>query len=240
MYTNNKPLAYVKESKLGVAEIWWLSKISLFDCVIKYRTDKSNSDIFSNNESDEYETLSYAVVCDELCEVIKGEKLPLDIKKAMQAERTKQLPDREKISAHSEMVDILHKVTPGMMKEAQKEDIHISKAICYAKFGKKPALAQIHKIKSRPVHRYLHQLDWLVFHQGVLHRVYEQDGSKYHQFILPIEFRAQVMVLLHDEQGHQAVEYSAPRCDLLGKKNVSSVKLPRVLILIQINHRSQL
>ena len=40
----------------------------------------------------------------------------------------------------------------------------------------------------------------------MLHRVYEQDGAKYHQLILPLEFRAQAMELLHDQQGHQAVE----------------------------------
>ena len=40
----------------------------------------------------------------------------------------------------------------------------------------------------------------------MLYRVYEQDGAKYHQLILPLEFRAQAMELLHDQQGHQAVE----------------------------------
>ena len=50
------------------------------------------------------------------------------------------------------------------------------------------------------------QFVWLVFCQGVLPRVYEQDGAKYHQLILPIEFRAQVMELLQNEQCHQAVE----------------------------------
>ena len=40
----------------------------------------------------------------------------------------------------------------------------------------------------------------------MLHRVYEQDGAKYHQLILPIEFRGQAMELLHNQQGHQAVE----------------------------------
>ena len=40
----------------------------------------------------------------------------------------------------------------------------------------------------------------------MLHRVYEQDRAKYHQLILPIEFRAQAMELLYNEQGHQAVE----------------------------------
>ena len=41
------------------------------------------------------------------------------------------------------MVDILSKVTPGMMREAQEEDIDISKTIHYVKFSKKPTLAQI-------------------------------------------------------------------------------------------------
>ena len=41
-YTNNNPLAYVKESRLGVARIRWLSKLVPFDFDIKYRTDKSN------------------------------------------------------------------------------------------------------------------------------------------------------------------------------------------------------
>ena len=87
------------------------------------------------------------------------------------------------------MVDVLSKVTQGMMKEAQEEDVDISKTIHYVISGKKPTLAQIRKIKSRPVQRYLHQFDRLVFMQGVLHRVYEQDGAKYHQLILPIEFQ---------------------------------------------------
>ena len=34
-YTDNNPLAYVKESKLGVAQIRWLSKCALFDFDIK-------------------------------------------------------------------------------------------------------------------------------------------------------------------------------------------------------------
>ena len=116
------------------------------------------------------------------------------------------MPDSGKINVHSEMVDILSKVTPSVMKEAQGEDVDISKTMHCVKSGRKPMLAQIRKIKSRPVQRYLCQFDRLVFRQGVLHRVYEKDGAKYHQLILPIEFRAQAMELLHNQQGHQAVE----------------------------------
>ena len=163
-------------------------------------------EILSNTESDWYKTISYAVMCDDLSEVIKGEKLPLDLKRAVQAEISQQAPDSRKINVHSGMVDVLSRVTPSMMKEAQEEDIDISKTIHYVKSGKKPMLAQIRKVKLRPVQRYLCQFERLVFRQGVLHRVYEQDGAKYHQLILPLEFRAQAMELLHNQQGHQAVE----------------------------------
>ena len=35
-YTDNNPLAYVLESKLGTSQIQWLSELVLFDFVIKY------------------------------------------------------------------------------------------------------------------------------------------------------------------------------------------------------------
>ena len=163
VYTDNNPLAYVKESKLGVAQIRWLSELALFDFDIKYRSGKSNQaadalshrpmtdEILSNTESDGYKTISYAVMCDDLSEVIKGEKLPLDLKRAVQAEIGQQAPDSRKINVHSGMVDVLSRFTPSMMKEAQEKDIDISKTIHYVKSGKKPMLAHIRKIKSRPV-----------------------------------------------------------------------------------------
>ena len=102
IYPDNNPFTYVKGSKLGAAQIQWLSKLALFDFDIKYKMGKSNqapdalshhlktiSDNFSNSESGGYQTISYTVVCDDLYEVIKGEKLPLEIKIAVQAEITK-------------------------------------------------------------------------------------------------------------------------------------------------------
>ena len=44
-------------------------------------------DILSDTESDGYETISYAVMCDDLSEVIEGEKLPLDLKRAVPSRR---------------------------------------------------------------------------------------------------------------------------------------------------------
>ena len=98
VYTDNNPLAYVKESKLGAAQIRWLSKLALFDFDIKYRSGKLNQaadalsrhpaidmEILSDTESDGYETILYTVMCDDLSKVIKGKKLPLDLKRTVQA-----------------------------------------------------------------------------------------------------------------------------------------------------------
>ena len=70
IYTDNNPLAYIKESKLGVAQIRWLRKCALYDFDIKYRTGKSNQtldalshcsksseDIPRNAESEKYKTI---------------------------------------------------------------------------------------------------------------------------------------------------------------------------------------
>ena len=138
----------------------------------------ADNEILSDSESDGYETILYAVMCNDLSEVIKGENLPLELKRAVQAEIIQQVPDNGQIKVHSKMVNVLSKVTPGMIKEAEEEDVDISKTIHYVKSGRKLMLAQIRKIKSRPVQRYLCQFDRLVFQQGLLHRVYEQDGTK--------------------------------------------------------------
>ena len=87
------------------------------------------------------------MVCSYLCEVIKGEKLPLEIKRAVQTEITKQVPDNEKINMHSEMVHVLSRLTQSMMKQAPEEDVDISEMICYVKSGRKAMLGQIWKIK---------------------------------------------------------------------------------------------
>ena len=36
VYMDNSPLAYVRESKLGSSQIWWLSELALFDFTIHY------------------------------------------------------------------------------------------------------------------------------------------------------------------------------------------------------------
>ena len=58
---------------------------------------KTENENFSDCESDRYKSIPYTVVCDNLCEVIKEEKISLEIKRAVQAEIIKQAPGSEKI-----------------------------------------------------------------------------------------------------------------------------------------------
>ena len=41
LFTDNNPLCYIKSSKLGAAQIHWLSELMLYDFDIVYRTGKS-------------------------------------------------------------------------------------------------------------------------------------------------------------------------------------------------------
>ena len=42
VFTDNNPLCYIKSSKLGAAQIRWLSELTLYDFDILYHTGRSN------------------------------------------------------------------------------------------------------------------------------------------------------------------------------------------------------
>ena len=150
-YTDNNPLAHIKGSKLGAAQIRWLSKLALFDFDIKCRTGKSNQaadalschpksslDMSSDRGSkEEYETISYKVISDDLTELIDGIKIPIELKKEIQRSIHEE-PKRENdnIEGTSAMVDVLSKVSPEMMRQAQEEDPEISKIRHYVMLAK--------------------------------------------------------------------------------------------------------
>ena len=78
VFTDNNPLCYIKSSKLGAAQIWWLSELALYDFDIIYRTGKSNlvadalsrrpetceeivEEIIIESDEDEWMAVSYQV-----------------------------------------------------------------------------------------------------------------------------------------------------------------------------------
>ena len=83
VFTDNNPLVYVKTSKLGSAQIRWLSELALYDFDIVYRTGRSNfvadalshrpeaegenhNQACSDNDDKEWQAISYSIICEEL------------------------------------------------------------------------------------------------------------------------------------------------------------------------------
>ena len=85
----------------------------------------------SNPESEEYETISYAIECEELEGIIDGEKIPQECKVAIQNKEDKPVPQ----------------VSTTEMREVQQADPTISQVVQWVKVGNRPKLSQIRKVK---------------------------------------------------------------------------------------------
>ena len=116
-------------------------------------------------------------------------------------------PAPQELELHFSVIEVLSKVSIAEMREVQQADPTFGQVVQWVKAGNKPKLSQIRKEKLKYVRKYLCQFDQLEFRKGVLHWMYEFQGSKYHQFVLPTVYTAQVLQLLHDEQGHQRTEH---------------------------------
>ena len=98
MLTDNNPLIYVHTSRLGASQIHWLSNLVLFDFDIRYCVGKSNqaadalswwpenpnSSSESSDEEEEWETISYEMVCQILDHHLDSTKLPYSVKYEVQ------------------------------------------------------------------------------------------------------------------------------------------------------------
>ena len=96
--TDNNLLTNVCTSRLGALQICWLSDLTLFDFDIKYRAEKSNqvadalswwpvnhnSSSESSNDEEEWETISYEVVCQIRDFHLDSSKLPCTVKREVQ------------------------------------------------------------------------------------------------------------------------------------------------------------
>ena len=79
------------------------------------------------SKCEKYETISYAMVCEELEEIINGEKLPIECKVAIQNKDNK--PAQQEQELLSSVIDVLSKVSPSEMKEAQQAYSSISQVV---------------------------------------------------------------------------------------------------------------
>ena len=101
VYTDNNSLVHIQTSKLGASQICWLSKLSLFNFYILYRSGKINKaadalsqcpvdpqfvmESVSDNDSEDPFMFSYATICNTTKLVLEATKELCVIKKEVQA-----------------------------------------------------------------------------------------------------------------------------------------------------------
>ena len=172
VYTDNNPLTYVMESKLGASQIWWLSELALFNFVIKYQTGQSNraadalshhpfnpscDDSFAESkaDSDECEVISYSLVCEAVDLCLNSTKIPKDLKQQVQdiscAIVEKEDINENEIVSTINAVSTFEQVTPEQMSEEQQKDPTLKLVYKLVTAGEKPKTSAIAKIKSKAV-----------------------------------------------------------------------------------------
>ena len=196
VYTNNNPLAYIQTSKLGASQIRWLSELALFDFNIIYQSGKSSqaadalsqcpepnckleSDNDSDNDSSDPVMLSYATFCDIIKLVLGDTKIPLAIKKKVQAasnllEGENNMPKLcaiPNLTNQTSAVSVLDQVPPATMAEAQTKDSVLGLVTPFVCKGVKPKVLVTAKIRCKAARKYLLQFDRLILKQGVLHHI---------------------------------------------------------------------
>ena len=148
MLTYNNPLTYICTSHLGAAQICWLSDLTLFDFDIKYRARKTNqaADALSqwpanpksssecSDDDEEWEAISYEMVCQILKDHLDSTKIPYQVKQEVHNNITDVDAANQTIGLKpTSLIDIqLHEVklfdtkSPSQMVEYQKRDTQLS------------------------------------------------------------------------------------------------------------------
>ena len=179
--TDNNPLTYVHTSHLGAAQIRWLSDLALFDFEIKYRAGKTNqaadalswrpenpnSSSESSDDKEEWDTISYKMVCQIHDHHLNSTKLPYHVKHEVQtnimeideANKLEGFKSTNIVNVQLKEVKVFNSITPEQMAELQKKDPQLSLVYDKVLSKTKPRLSEIHHIRSRPTRRLLLQYD---------------------------------------------------------------------------------
>ena len=170
---DNHTLTYVHTSHLGATQICWLSDLALYDCDLKYWAVKSNqaadalsqwpvnpeSSSESSDDGEEWETITYEMVCQIIDYHLDSSKLPHHVKHEVQTniadvERANQSQGFEPfniIDIQLQEVKIFNSIMSTEMAEFQKKGNQLSLVYECVSSNSKPKLSEIHHIRSKPL-----------------------------------------------------------------------------------------
>ena len=188
---DNNPLCYIKSSKLGAAQICWLSELALYDFDIVYHTRKSNlvTDALSchpeveeeteketppKSDDDEWIAVSYQVeeqgghissaeFNQAISELVGGTKIDKKLKEHIHVmDIAKEKLDRKTIEVATGMVNLFASIKSKEMAEFQHQDNQIAPIIAYVEQDKKPSKKFTYQIKSKLARKLALQWDRLI------------------------------------------------------------------------------
>ena len=235
VFTDNNPFCYIKSSKLGAAQIRWLSELALYDFDIVYRTGKSNlvtdalsrrpeveeeieREVLPKSDDEEWIAVSYQVeeqggrissmeFNQVISELVGGTKIDKKLKDRIQVtDVAKEKLNGNTIEVATGMVSLFDSKTPKEMAEFQCQDNQIAPIFTYVKQDQKPSKKVTYQIRSKLARKLALQWDRLILKQGVLHRLYIFNEMEYHQLVLPQRYHRKVLTALHDHMGHQGID----------------------------------
>ena len=160
--------------------------------------------------------LSYSTICDIIKLVLGDTKILFKIKEKTQAasnllEGEKSIPKFHAIpdlTAQTSAVSVFDQVLPATMAKAQCKDSVLGLVIPYIRKGVKPKGSVIAKIRCKAAQKYLQQFNRLVLKRAVLHHIYISNDVETYQLVLPLEYHETVLCMLHDDYGHQGLDWT--------------------------------
>ena len=225
VFTDNNPLVYVKTSKLGAAQIHWLSELAFYDFDIVYQTGRSNlvtdalsrrpevkgenhNQTCSDNNDKEWQAISYSAICKELEGILGGVKVGCTLKELIQVVQSAEddIYGSCKIEAVTSMVDVFHQVPSTTMAEHQANDNQLTPLLEWVCKGEQPTKAVIYQVRSKNTQQLMYQFHRLILKDGVLHRLYIHNNVEYDQLVLPQRYYKKVLQSLHNNLGHQGID----------------------------------
>ena len=174
-----------------------------------------NSSSESSDEDEEWETISYEMVCQVLNHHLSSTKLLYNIKLEVQTNITDMEIANNSIgyakpniiTTQFNEIKLFDSISPSQMAESQKRDTQLSLVYEYVASGHKPRLTEIHHIRSKPIQHLLLQFDHLSLVQGVLHCCSFINDDEIQQLVLPISMCNKVLQSFHDDNGHQGQQH---------------------------------
>ena len=210
VFTDNNPLCYIKSSKLGAAQISWLSELALYDFDIIYHSRKSNlvadalshcpeveeeieKEIPPKSDDDEWIVVSYQVeeqgghissmeFNQVISELVGGTKIDKKLKDHIHImDIAKEKLNGKTIKVVTGMVNLFDSITPKEMAKFQRQDNQIAPILAYVERDQKPSKKVTYQIRSKLARKLALQWDRLILKQGVLHRLYIAHQEKLQQ-----------------------------------------------------------